>query len=354
MRINTLNLRNFRNHSKAEFDLDSDLILITGPNGSGKTNILEAIHLLTVGKSGRARYDRDLINYDQNFCTIRGTTLVDQDNYDLEMQIVKSDSFENASTKKVKVNKVPKAQKYFCGVFNSVLFIPEDIHLITGAPSDRRRYLDMLLSQADNEYKGALDLYTKSLKQRNKLLEMINELDKGWEQLDYWTAHVLKNGQVIQTKRERFFDEISPQLLKTGQLLNNPDTETALKYKKNLLSPERIESHQAKEIAAKTTLIGPHRDDFEVFLNGHNSAEFASRGQQRSIILALKLCEIDYIESKKGERPVLLLDDIFSEFDDAHKKAVIETIGKQQTIVTSSDILTIDQKMTSRVIELTK
>lgn len=352
MQIKKLKLTNFRNHVKNELDLDENLVLITGPNGIGKTNILEAIHLLSVGKSSRTRYDRDLIKYDQTFCTLVGTTLVDGENTELELQIIKSSNFENASSKKVKVNKVPKAQKYFCGIFNSVLFTPEDIQLITGSPTERRKYLDMLLSQTDFEYKAALDLFLKAVKQRNKLLELINEENRGWEQLAYWTHHVLKNGRIVQTKRNNFFADIIPRIVVIGKDLNTPETEIQLNYKQNVISEERLESHKNQEIAAKTTLLGPHRDDFEILFNGHNSADFCSRGQQRSVVLALKLSEIDYITEKKGERPVLLLDDIFSEFDDKHKKAVIATISKQQTVITSSDVLSLKQKTGVKTIEL--
>ena len=147
MKITDIKLTNFRSHKKASFTFDSNITLIEGPNGIGKTNILEAIYVLSTGKSPRAKYDKDLIEYNSGFATLAAHAETKDDSLMLDMQIIKSEAFENASTKKVKVNKVPKTIAYFCGVFNSVLFTPEDIQLITGSPSERRRYLDSVLVQ---------------------------------------------------------------------------------------------------------------------------------------------------------------------------------------------------------------
>jgi len=341
MRINNLNLINYRNHINKAIVFDSELISIIGPNGIGKTNILEAIHIVSTGKSSRAKRDSDLINYDKNFSTINCNVSSREDDLNLEIQIIKENE-DHRTIKKAKVNKTPKTLHNFYGLFTSVFFIPEDINLLTEPPSERRKYIDSIIVQVDSSYKKNLNLYTKAVKQRNKILEKINKENKGWDEMGYWTQMVANTGSIIQDKRESMFNEIkyyinenAVKLEITNDSKNN--SKVALNYKKNEINEERFEKYKAREIASKTTLIGPHRDDFEIFIDGHSVSDYSSRGQQRGIILSLKLSEIEYIEKEKKERPVLLLDDIFSELDENHKKAIQNIINKQQTIITSTD-----------------
>lgn len=336
MKIHDLKLTNYRNHSKLALDLDEKLTLITGPNGSGKSNILEAIHILSTGKSARSRYDKDLIQYNKSFCTVSAKISTNEEEFDMELQIVGSEKGGNLSIKKAKINKVAKSIQYFTGIFNSVLFSPEDIQLITGSPSERRRYMDDLISQVDRDYKRALSDYVKAVRQRNKLLENIAEGNGGYDQIDFYTNQALTNGTLIQEKREKMFKNIKSIIAENGIKLGGEHTKLDLEYKKNEISKERLEEFKSREIAARTCLIGPHRDDFEIHFNKHNVSEFGSRGEQRTCVLALKLAEIEYIERIKKERPVLLLDDIFSELDARHQEAVLQTIEGQQTTITST------------------
>jgi DNA replication and repair protein RecF len=217
--------------------------------------------------------------------------------------------------------------------------MPEDIQIITGSPSERRKYMDAILVQVDSGYKRSLNTYIKVVRQRNKILEKICKEGRGWDEIEYWTDQLLRSGKILQEKRETMFEIIQGYLEKNAKILNNGKTEAFIKYKKNDLNRERLEKYRDREIASKSTLIGPHRDDFEILFNGHSVAEFGSRGQQRSMILALKLSEIEFIEKEKGERPILLLDDIFSELDEKHQEAVLDVIENQQTIITSTEKL---------------
>lgn len=336
MKISNLKLTNFRNHSKLELEFDDRLTLITGPNGSGKSNILEAIHILSTGRTKMSRYDKDLIQYDKSFCTVEAKIHTKDEDFDMEIQIVRNEKFENVSIKKAKINKVAKSVQYFTGIFNSVLFSPEDIQLITGSPSERRKYIDDLISQVDINYKRKLNDYIRAVRQRNKLLEKINGGFGEQKQIEFYTNQILENGVYIQKERANMFEDIKPSINKNGKLLNNGSTHLEIKYKKNEISKGRLEEYRSREIAAMTTLVGPHRDDFEIYFNGHNVSDFGSRGEQRSCVLSLKLAEIDYIEGIKKERPVLLLDDIFSELDDKHQQAVLKTIENKQTTITST------------------
>ena len=333
MQIQKLVLKNFRNYLDKSVEFGNDTNLILGPNGAGKTNILEAIHLMSTTRSARVKYDRDLINYAQDFCTI---SLTSESNI-LDLQIIKGDSETNTSVKKAMVNKTPKSLSYFVGIFNSVLFAPENIELVTGTPSVKRRYLDMVLMQTSEGYKKTLNLYSKAVRQRNKLLEKIGEGGYGFGQLDYWNEQILNLGTIIQKRRLDFFETIRELVQKYNSKLNNGNSDLKIYYKINEISKERMEKHKSNEMAAKTTLVGPHRDDFEILFNGKNVAYFGSRGQQRTALLSLKLSEIDFIEIKLGERPVLLLDDVFSELDKHHKNTVMNAIESQQTIITSTE-----------------
>lgn len=337
MKIRNIKLKNYRNHINAYFDFDENLTLVTGQNGTGKTNLLEAIYLVATAKSPRAVYDKDLINYEQKYCTIWADIENRSDSFELELQVIKGDDATNLSSKKAKVNKTPKAINAFTGIFNSVMFAPEDIDIITGSPSERRKFIDLLLSQTDPFYKKVLGTYNKAVKQRNKLLEIINETGRGYDQMEFWNQQLLLLGRQIHEKRDLFFAYASQTLENKIQELDSEKARSEIHYKKSEITRERLEKHHDHEIAAKSTLVGPHRDDFSITYNGYDVAEFGSRGQQRTILLSLKLTEIGFIEKTKGERPVLLLDDIFSELDDHHRQTVIETVHEQQTIVTSAE-----------------
>lgn len=336
MKITNLKLTNFRNHSKISLNFDDNVTLITGNNGSGKSSILEAINLLSTGRTRMSKYDRDLIQYGKDFCSIEASVKTKDQDFNMELQIIKNENFENASTKKAKINKVAKSMQYFTGIFNSVLFSPQDIQLITGSPSERRRYMDDMISQIDIDYKRSLNNYLKAVRQRNKLLENINKGLGGQREINFYTDQISKDGKIIQEKRHQMFEDINPILLENGKVLNDKKTKIEILYKKNEINEKRLEEYKSREIAAMTTLIGPHRDDFEIVFNDHDVSNFGSRGEQRSCVLSLKIGEIEFIEKRKGERPVLLLDDIFSELDDKHQLAVLETINSKQTTITST------------------
>src|SRR3989339_528751 len=287
MKILELRLTNFRNHKKLRLDLNHNIVLLTGPNGAGKTNILEAVYALSTGKSIKARYDRDMINYTAQFSTAGADIENSSGKYLLEMQVIKDDSFSNISSKKTKVNKVPKSLASFSGIFNSVMFSPEDLNIITGSPSETRKYME--------------------------------------------------HGTYIQEQRVKLFNFFNKKLPSAVEKLNGKNTEVEIKYLMNEISEERLKKHEDNEIHAKTTLVGPHRDDFSIFHKSHNLSEFGSRGEQRSVMLALKLCEINFIEQENNERPVLLLDDIFSELDENHRSSVFNILEQQQTIITSTE-----------------
>ena len=337
MKLNKLVLTNFRNHSLFNYEFNGKSLLIIGPNGKGKTNIVESINFLATTKSFKATYDREIINYDCDYARVQALISTNQDDYELEIFLQKSERFQNSSSKKVKVNKVSKTLNYFSGILNCVIFTPGDMELLTGSPSNRRKYIDSILIQTNKDYKKNLSQYTKAVRQRNKLLEQIKEFNTGHRQLEFWDEKVLNLGINIQKARKELFEFVKPLLQKYSAELDNKNWEYKIVYDINKINTERMQKYKQKEIASKNTLVGPHRDDFNITFNSHDIASFGSRGQQRSVMLALKQAEIDFITEKNGMRPILLLDDIFSEFDENHKNAVKKIIPLQQTIITSAE-----------------
>jgi len=337
MFVKNLTLRNYRNHLNSQFEFSPNLTVINGPNGIGKTNILEALYVIATGRSQRARYDKELINHESTFCSITANTTTQQYEYLLEVQILANDLITNLSSKRAKVNKVSKTTQHLIGLFNAVMFSPQDIDLVIGSPGDRRKFMDNVLVQTNKEYRKQLSEYNKAIKQRNRLLEMINELNEGHDQLGFWTDKILHLGISIQKTRTEFMDYVNEKTSEYIKKIDKSGTTLNIIYKKNEMSEERLEKHLQHDIASKTTLVGPHKDDFEMLYNGHNLAHFGSRGQQRTVILTIKLAEVDFFEKETEERPVLLLDDIFSELDEQHKATVTQMINKQQTIVTFAE-----------------
>lgn len=313
MTLTNLTLQNFRSYDKKTFSFSPHTTLIVGPNGSGKTNILEAIMLCATGKSFRADRDSEMLHWGADFGRVKATT----DEPKLEIFIT--------PTKKYLVNGVGRRQIDFVGNLRAVLFWPEDLELVTDSPSLRRRYLDSVLIQVDREYRRNLLSYERGLRQRNKLLDFISEGRAHRHQLLFWNQLLIRTGGYITQKRQTCIDFV------------NTNRDYAATFEKSVISESRLEQYRDEEIAAKATLVGPHRDDFAIDYNGRDLSKFGSRGEQRLAVLWLKRSELAYIERETGVRPLLLLDDILSELDTEHRENVLSIVDKQQTILTSAD-----------------
>lgn len=335
MILKSLQLQNFRSYKDQTFKFSSGVTLIVGPNTSGKTNLLEAIYLLATGKSFRAQVEEEMISYDKELARVRVEIKSGEEKDELEILLTTGQIGKKRVMKKqYLVNGVKKRQADFIGSLNCVLFGPEDLEIVIGSPSIRRDYLDSVLEQVDRDYRRASLSYKKSLRQRNRLLEQIRDKGRPKSSLFLWDKLLLENGDIISQKRKELIDFINQQPDYFGDLVIN--------YEKSLLSPQRLKKYQEKEIAAGMTLIGPHRDDFTLNLvsdsEERNLHLFGSRGEQRTAVFSLKLSELEYVAKKTGQRPVLLLDDIFSELDQQRRQQLVKVIPKQQTIITTIDI----------------
>ncbi len=343
MNLEQITLQNFRSYSKKSFEFSPETTLIVGPNTVGKTNILEAIMFCATGKSFRADEDREAISWGSQLSAI-SCQLSAEDKITLEIMITQGEvQGAKAPLKKYMVNGVARRQIDFVGNLRAVLFWPEDLELVTDSPSLRRKYLDSVLVQVDREYRRNLHSYERGLRQRNRLLDFINEGTAHRHQLLFWNQLLIKAGGYITEKRASYINYVNSYQLSAISY--------QLQYDKSVISQSRLEQYAQEEVAAKATLVGPHRDDFvieklkikniKLKIEGQENAlelsKYGSRGEQRLAILWLKLAELSFIEQEVGDRPILLLDDIFSEFDEKHRELVYELIGKQQTIITSAD-----------------
>jgi len=335
-------ISNFRNIDRKLFGFEKGTTLIKGANASGKTNILEVIYLLSTGKSFRAGLEAEMIQTGKDLTRVKGKF---SENLKLEVlltqgEIVSEGVRQVTPKKKLLVNGIPRRLTDFAGQFKVVLFVPQDLDLVTQSPSLRRRFLDMVLFQTDGQYRRNLLAYEKALRRRNKILFKIREEGLPKSNLVFWDELLLRNGDYITRKRAEFIEFVN----RDGSL---GDREFEIHYDKNAVTEERFEKYWDREVASATTLVGPHRDDFVVKLKTQSSilktrnavdlSIYGSRGEQRMGVLWLKLRELEHIVSETEIKPTLLLDDIFSELDNEHREMVWGIAKNYQSIITTAD-----------------
>ena len=328
MFLKSITLTNFRNYSKQQFKFSNRITILIGENAQGKTNFLESIYFLSTVKSKKADREEELIKKGEEFLRVEGVVEgKEKEEVSLEVALAMQEGFLR---KKIKVNGISRRVFDYNQNLVAVEFSPEDINLVPGSPSQRLYHIDSLLCQVDREYKKTLSAYENIITRKNKLLKTVQEGFAKREELDYWIDQQILLGSVIVQKREEFFEYINSAEKKFGEF--------NYQYLESKLSLERIREYLDREIASASSLIGPHRDDFKFLLKEEDLAKFGSRGEQRTAVLDLKFAEVLYVEKVLGDRPLLLLDDIFSELDFAHKKHVLDLANLQQTIITSVDI----------------
>ena len=327
MIIKSIKLTNFRNHENYQLNFNNDTTLILGSNGWGKTSVLEAIYILTRGKSFRAT-DRDIVKQNSDFYRIElsyhsGENIIAS--YDL-----KSKNFIIIDQK---FKRLPKKNKY-----PIILFLPSDLNLITHSPSRRRDYFDRIFSEFDDIYSTYLSKYEKALKQRNELLKN-DFLTK--DALFSWNIILARYGTELYQKRKSFIQEINQYLTKTYRSIAENNDEITINYKtdaSNLTGEsylKNLEANYEKDSYLGHTSFGIHRDDYIFEFNHKPADSSASRGETRSIILALKFIEADLIYQKTHQKPIILLDDVFSELDKTRRHCLVKNFKNHQVIITS-------------------
>jgi len=338
MMINNFRLQNFRNYKDETIKFMPGINILIGDNGQGKTNVIEGIYYLLTGKSYRVQREQELLRWEQIEFHLHGDFLMAHNKVSLE-------SHYRAKKKIVKVNQVPcQRLSDFVGTINVVFFSPDDLVMIKGGPSERRRFLDLHIAQMRPGHVGLLNSYNKVLQQKNALLKSYVDKSLKYSQLQLWNEQIYKFGEKIIRNRldltnrlqdvaDHSYGNLTSQkeTLKVNYIALGKDAKEAIARFPQLLN-DKLE----QEIDRQIVLIGPHRDDIQILLNDRPARLYASQGQQRSIVLSLKLAELELIRQEKGEYPLLLLDDVLSELDHFRRDYLVNFIESAyiQTLIT--------------------
>lgn len=360
MRLDNIGLINFRNIPKQDIKLDRKTNLFIGENAQGKTNVIEGIFLLATTKSFRTGKDLDLVRWGKNEALVSGRFGAN------EVKIIIT-----PESKKLYINKQLKNKSTIVGMLPVVLFSPESLNIVTGAPDKRRKYLDQILSMTNKTYLFNLSRYFKAIKNRNKLLLNIKLGQPG--DLSVWDSQLALLGSYVWAKRIAYVTEINlmlksiaPRLVDSKIIIKYQPLSTKAKEEKEIreVFTRELTRRKDEDIARGVTSFGPHRDDFSVFFEiikkdtilEKDVSSFGSRGEQRIATLALKLLEVEFIESKTGERPILLLDDVLSEFDEKNRLHIVALLSRQQSIITatSTDFFPKGMLPSTKIFEMTE
>lgn len=344
MRLRDLKLTNYRNCKDLHLDLSCPKVLIIGKNAQGKTNILESIYFLSALKSPRTSNNIELINFEAEKAEINCNMIKAETDVELDF------SYSNEKKRELALNKVKTTPKNFKSVLKTVLFSTADLLLLRGNPSDRRDWLDRAIAQIYPAYDDRLSKYDKIRIQKNNLLKdylktgILNDT-----LLDVYNEQLVITGSNIIYLRKKFLKEIERIASEKHRIISETE-ELKIDYDCSFLSgqyePKEIveafkaslEERRVEEMRRGQSCVGPHRDDIIFYINGNEAVKFASQGQQRTIVLALKLSELDIITAKTGDEPVLLLDDVLAELDDIRQNYLLKSINENtQTIITSVD-----------------
>ena len=379
MYLRHLSLTNFRTYARLELDLPARAILLHGDNAQGKTSLLEAIYVLATGRSSHTTSDRQMIHWlaAEESRTPYARLVADVTRADRSLHIELVLMLEPANTedgwrfrKQIKVNGTIVRTAALIGQIAVVMFLPDDVEIVSGGPGNRRRYLDNALSQVDAEYVEALDLYGDVLVRRNALLKQLAETGGEADQLTYWDEQLAKSGALITLRRQAAVAELETLADQRHRTLTSERHNLHLRYQPSFSadqpqthiyqhslnldlptqSPEatlvqagaaflkQLEAKRLEELARGTTLVGPHRDELRFIADEIDLGTFGSRGQQRTAVLALKLAEVHWLRSKIDDWPILLLDEVMAELDMNRRGFLLDQInGAHQSILTSTD-----------------
>ncbi len=359
MFIKSIELKNYRNYKDLKLEFSKEKILLIGKNAQGKTNLLEAMYYLSCLNSARAKTDSEIIMWNQQAAKVKALIL--KEDFEKELEVLISPP----KRKELKVNGVKKSKSSeFCTNLSVVSFSVNDLLLLRGVPDDRRSWLDMAISQIYPAYPDRLSKYNKIRTQKNNhLKEIKGNINTDTSLLEVFNTQMAVSGSNIIFLRLKFLKELqkiamekhlqiaSTEILTTfynSTVLGDIDFSQQSDFNPEDIAQkfeEKLKERQIEEIIRAQSLVGPHRDDVSFFINDIEAKKFASQGQQRTIVLSLKLAELELVKEKIGDTPVLLLDDVLAELDDIRQNYLLNAIGSQtQTIITSVDTLHFDEE----------
>ena len=339
MWISNIKIKNFRNYTDEKIELNKNINVFYGENAQGKTNIIEAIYLTAMGKSYRTKKESEMINFNSQ-------------NSLIEVEYFKSDrdgkvKIELGNKKNIYLNGIRlKKLSELLGNIHLVIFTPDDIGILKGSPQNRRRFLDIMISQLRPNYMHILNSYLKTIEQRNKYLRQIKEERKDENLLDIWDEKLAEYAIKICEYRQEFIEKITNKIEKIHNNITNEKEKIEIKYitecsnKENYL--KLLKERRKLDIIKGFTTKGVHRDDFVIYINKKEINIYGSQGQNRTAMLSLKLSELQVIKDEIGEYPILLLDDFMSELDSTRRKNFLENIKDTQVIITGTEKLDIE------------
>jgi DNA replication and repair protein RecF len=365
MHLQHLLLTNFRNYARLETDLQARVHVIEGDNAQGKTNLLEAIYYLATTRSPLASSDRELISWDAlreviPFARFGAAFTRGGRSRSLEATLVLERQEDDATAepslrRQLRLDGAPRRALDVVGQLNAVLFLPEDVSLVAGAPGERRRFLDILLCQVDADYCRALARYNRVVAQRNALLRGRRDGRGGADELRYWDDELCQLGATVLSRRLWAVRGLRSRADDLQRALTSGQEGLKVAYVSTLggvatgsdvdegslarLLSEGLRQSRAQELARAVTLHGPHRDDLRLSVNGADMTIYGSRGQQRTVALALKLAEVGLMREQTGESPVVLLDDVISELDEHRGQCLLEAVAAaEQVLITTTSV----------------
>lgn len=341
MYIKNIELKDFRNYESLSLKFNKNVNLILGKNAQGKTNLLEAIYICSIGRSFRTNKDSEMIRFGTDFARVHIETLKE----DMEGSVEIIYSKDAKKYAKVGGTKLKKTSELLENVY-LVIFSPEDLKIVKDEPEKRRKFIDRELCQIKPSYYDSLSKYKKILSQRNAYLKEI-KIDK--EVLDIWDMQLARYGAIVMNLRNEFIKKLSVIAASTHWKITNEKENLEIKYSPNIEFLQNRKEQEEKfykkikesfdaDIRQRTTTRGPHKDDFEIFIDGINVRSFGSQGQQRTCALSLKLAEIRIIKEETGIEPVLLLDDVMSELDMERQEYLVKSLSNVQLFITTTEI----------------
>lgn len=338
MKVNSLKLKNFRNYDLLNLEFDRSTNIFYGNNAQGKTNILEAVYLSGTTKSHRGAKDRDMIRFDQDESHIETVIEKNGISYQIDMHLKKN------SPKGIAINKMPirKASELF-GIVNLVFFSPEDLNIIKNGPAERRRFVDLELSQLDKVYLSNLSSYNRIVNQRNHLLK---ELSFGGRKdltdtLEIWELQMVQYGERLIARRKEFVDQLNEIISDIHYKLTGGKEKLSIVYEPStggMSFEQALSRYRERDLRMKSTTVGPHRDDIGFLIGDMDIRKYGSQGQQRTAALSLKLSEIEMVKQAVHDTPVLLLDDVLSELDKHRQNYLLDSIHDIQTLITCTGL----------------
>ena len=354
MEVTSLSLTNFRSYRALELALGRGLTVLAGENAQGKSNLLEAVSLLAIGKSQRAAADREMVSWEAaeagGYAIVAATVQRADGPVELRLGLDCGGGRTNTVVKRIRVNGVPKRALDLVGVLSAVLFSATDIDLAYGAPQGRRRYLDVLLSQTSRRYVHGLQRYLRVLGQRNAVLRSMRDGRAGEDELAVWDLPLCEEGAAVLATRHEAMQRLAPLAAEAFERLVGSGPTLSVDYAATVESSEAgagptpeavaaaLEHSRRQERAVGMTVVGPHRDDIRLALDGVELAKHASRGQARLTALALRPAEAQLLDERRGDPPVILLDDILSELDEGRRGLVLEeALRYPQVLLTTAE-----------------